>query len=211
MAETNLRKASASTDRLEDSLRGGSQGQVSIDSVSSRTVEPMVKQYPFATQEIIQGRLIYEEESEYTAGRTIPIDFEFRTGSSLFLTEVQTDISSIDSVATQLAEAASSDLKVYRNLHAPEDALWDFLLTADRILEITVLDEGQEVPYNEVDGVDQEEVVREYAIENASVGFVEDGHEIFVEYRGGSLQVETDWEQGREYIIQIFEREVLSE
>jgi len=210
MAETNLRKASASTEHLEDSLRGGSQGQISIDAVDSKVVEPLVDQYPFASQEIVRGQLTYEEESEYTAGRTIPINFEFRTGSNLFLTEVQTDISSIDSVTTQLVEATSNVLTVYRNLHAPEDALWDFLTTADRILEITVLDEGEEVQYDEVDGVARADVVGEYAIENASVGFVKEGNEIFVKYRSGSLQIETEWDSGREYIIQLFEREVLS-
>ncbi|NGM68787.1 hypothetical protein G6M89_07155 [Natronolimnobius sp. AArcel1] len=211
MAETNLRKASASTDRLEDSLRGVSKGQVSIKSVDSKTVEPIVEQYPFRTQDIILGRLSYKEESNYTSGRTIPVDFQFRTGSNLFLTEVQTDIPSLDLVTTQFTEATSRALKIYRNLHAPEDALWDFLMIADRILEITVLDQGEEVRYEDVDGVDREDVVGGYAIESASVGFVEKGNEIFVEYRGGSIQVESEWELGREYIVQTFEREVLSE
>jgi hypothetical protein len=211
MAETNLRKASASSGRLEDSLRGGSRGQVSIESVDSRTIDPMIDPYPFPNQKIVYGRLSYEEESEYTSGRTIPIDFEFRTGSNLFLTEVQTDVASIDSITTQFVEATSDALKIYRNLHAPEDALWDFLMTADRVLEISVLDDGEETRYDEIEGVDRADVVGQYSIEKAAVGFVEQGHEIFVKYRDGSLQVETEWEHGREYIIQIFEREVLSE
>lgn len=211
MTETKLRKATTSTGQLEESLRGRSQGQVSVQSVSSRTVETVIDHYPFLDQKIVYGRLSYQEESEYTSGRTVPIDFEFRTDSNLFLTEIQIDISSIDSVTAQLAEASSSELNIYRNLHAPEDALWDFLMTADRVLEITVLEEGEEVRYDDIEGVNQEDVVGTYAIENASVGFVEGEHEIYVKYRGGGLQIETDWEHGREYILQIFEREVLSE
>lgn len=211
MAQTNLRKAHASTDQIEDSIRGGSQDQVTIQSVTSTTVEAIINQYPFPNQEIIRGRLSYEEESEYTSGRTIPVDFEFRTDSGLFLIDIKTDIASIDSVTTQLAEATSHALKIYRNLHAPEDALWDFIMAADRILEIKVLNDGEEVRYSEIEGVNQEDVVGKYAIENASVGFVNQGYEVFVKYRGGSIQVETEWEKGREYIIQMFEREVFSE
>lgn len=210
MVETNLRKASASTDRLEDSLRREAQGPISIESVNSKTVEPMVDRYPFYSQNIIWGEISYEEESKYTPGRSIRVDFEFREDSNLLLLEMSTDISSIEWVTTEFVDATSNALKIYRNLHVPEDALWDFLMTADRILEITVLDQGEEVRYDEVEGITREDVVGQYAIENASVGFVEEDHEIFVKYRGGSLQIETDWEKGPEYIIQIFEREVLS-
>ena len=170
----------------------------------------MVEEYPFPEQDLIVGRLSYEEESAYTAGRTIPVDFEYRAESNLFLTEVQTDVSSIDSIITQFGRATSDALQVYRNLHAAEDALWDFLMSADRILEITVLDDGKEVPYDEVEDCSIEEVVGEYAIESASVGYSERGNDIFVKYHGGGLQVETNWEDGREYVIQLFEREVLA-
>lgn len=211
MSKTNLRKMTASTKHLEDSLCGGVQNRISVESIDSYTVEPIVDQYPFNGQKIIKGTLSYEEESTHTSGRTITIDFEFREESDLFLTKFYTDVSSPDSITTRLAEAAPSQIKVYRNLHVPEDALWDFLMGADRILEITVLDQGEEVQYDEVDGVAKEDVIGEYSIEEASVGFTEEDHNIFVRYRDGSLQIETDWERGREYIIQTFEREVIAE
>jgi hypothetical protein len=78
------------------------------------------------------------------------------------------------------------------------------------VIEITVLVDGDEVPYTEVKDVPTEDVVGEYAIGKAEVGFEHQGEQILVSYRDGSLQIESDWDQGREYIIQLFEREVLA-
>lgn len=211
MPETKLRKASASEETLEALRQGASEGQLAIKSANSNPVEPIIDRYPFENQEIITGELSYEEESEITIGRTIHIDYELRTGSNLFLIEFNTDIDSINPIIDQLVGVTSDAVTIYRNLHAPEDALWDFLMAADRVLQLKVLDGGKEIPYDEVEGVDTADVIGEYAIENAAVGFVKNNKEIYVEYRDGSLQVETDWDEGREYIIQTFEREVLGD
>jgi len=210
MTETNLRKANATIGHIEDSLPEDSSGQITVKEVSSITADPVVDQYPFSGQQIIQGTISYVEPSTYTDGRTVSINFELRTDSSLFLTDVATDSISIESAISEFMQATGESISIYRNLHAAEDALWEFLMTADRVLEITVLDHGEEVGYTEIEGIDVDDVIGEFAIENASVGFVEDGNEIFVEYRGGSLQIETDWPDGREFIIQTFEKEVLS-
>lgn len=210
MTETTLRKVSAPSDKIEDSLRGGSQDQISIESVEELTVDPMIDAYPFSNQKIIRGNLVYEEASTYTEGRGIPVDFEFRAGSKLLLIKLYADVSTINPIITQLAEATSGEISVYRNLHAPEDALWRFLMTAERVVNITVLDQGEEVRYDDIDDVSREDVIGEYAIEEALVGFVKGANEILVRYRDGSLQIETNWKRGHEYIIQVFEREVLS-
>ncbi|WP_158055876.1 hypothetical protein [Halorussus halophilus] len=153
---------------------------------------------------------MYDEPSQYTPGRDIELNFEYRDGSELFILELQTDVESVDQIAQHIADAIPQGFTIYRNLHAPEDALWTFLGQADSIIEIHVLEGGQEVPYREIEGVSREAVIGNYTIENAEVGFVVDEHQIVVRYQQGGLQIESDWPDGREYIIQLFEREVLT-
>ncbi|WP_227380867.1 hypothetical protein [Haladaptatus halobius] len=208
---SNLRRADTVGPSLAERIEISSGAQLSIQSLIFEGVEPLVEDYPFSDQQIIRGSFLYDEPSEYTSGREIDVDFEYRSGSQLFILELDTDVRSLDSVVQSLTEAIPQEFIIYRNLHAPEDALWSFLEHADRILEIDILDEGQEVPYDEVEGVPREEVIGNFAIEKAEVGFNVEEHSIMVRYQGGDLQINSDWEYGREYIIQIFEREVLAD
>jgi hypothetical protein len=209
MAVSNLRRADTVESTLAERLESLSTTRFTVQSISSRSVDPLCENYPF-TQTVHRGTLIYDEQSTYTPGREIEIDFEYRDGSGLFILELNTDVSSVDKLAQAVSDAIPEQFTVYRNLHAPEDALWDFLSQSDSIIDIQVLVEGREVSYDEIEGIDREDVIGEYAIESAEVGFVIDGHEIVVRYHGGDLQIETDWVDGPEYIIQVFERDVLA-
>ncbi|RZV05207.1 hypothetical protein BDK88_4230 [Natrinema hispanicum] len=210
MAVSNLRRANTGDNSLERYLTGLSTARLSLKSVASEEIEPLCDDYPFS-QRVYQGTIIYNEPSQYTPGREIEIDFEYRDGSQLFILDLETDVSSVDRLAQNVADAIPEGFTVYRNLHVPEDGLWSFLEQADSVIDIHVLDQGHEVPYDEVEGVSREDVVGEYAIEKAEVGFVVDGHQIVVRYYQGSIQIETDWPNGREYILQLFEREAFSD
>jgi len=211
MSVTNLRRAGALDAQLEERLEGIGHGDFRIESANRREWDVLIEDHPYPDQTVVDGTAIYNEPSTYTGGREIQVDFEIRAGSRLFLMEIETDVQSLDSITNGFSQAAGEDLRLFQNLHAPEDALWSFLNQADRVMEITVLDDGTEVPYQEVEGVDPQDVIGEYAIERARVGCRHDGESILVDYNGGSLQIETDWENGREYIIQLFEREVLKQ
>lgn len=209
MAVTNLRRATAQGNELERALSGISANEITIQSVKSAPVEPLIEKYPF-DQYSYKGTFTYQETSNYTSGRTISVDFEFRDESGLFLIELKTDVPSVDAITNSLANAIPQNITVYRNLHAAEDALWDFLEQADRIIDIKVLKEGKELSYNDVEGETVEDVIGNYAIERAQVGFNYQDQQIVVDYRQGELQIESNWEEAREYIIQLFEREVLA-
>lgn len=208
MAVSNLRRANTLDSSIAKKPSASLESSISIQSLTSDSIEPLCDNYPFTNQQSICGHFIYDEPSEYTSGRDIEVNFEYRDGSELLILELNTDVNSMDNIAESLNEILPQELVIYRNLHAPEDALWSFLEQADRILEINILDEGKELPYEDVEGVPREDVIGNYAIENAEVGFSHGDHLIMVRYQGGDLQIETDWEDGREYIIQIFEREV---
>lgn len=210
MAVSNLRRANTGETPLEGRLAELSTARLSLESVFSEEIKPLCDNYPFS-QQVHRGTIVYNEPSQYTPGRDIEVDFEYRDGSQLLILDLETDVNSVDRLAQSFADAIPAGFAVYRNLHVPEDSLWSFLKQADSIIEIRVLDQGQEIPYQEVDGVSREEVIGEYAIEKAEVGFVVDGHQIVVRYQQGSLQIDTDWPDGREYILQLFEREVFAE
>ncbi len=209
MGVSNLRRADTAKSSLAERLPELSTARLSLQSITSQSVEPLHDDYPFS-QQSYQGTIVYDEPSQYTPGRDIELNFEYRDGSELFILELQTDVESVDQIAQHIADAIPQGFTIYRNLHAPEDALWTFLGQADSIIEIHVLEGGQEVPYREIEGVSREAVIGNYTIENAEVGFVVDEHQIVVRYQQGGLQIESDWPDGREYIIQLFEREVLT-
>lgn len=215
MAITNLRRADLEDLPSEEGFSNLSASNLELIDSDRRAVEPMFNEYPFEQEKIVAD-LIYSEPSTYTSGREISLDLQYRTGSRLLVLEVQTDLS-LNSVFSELTQNAGTSDQIYHSLHAPEDQLWSFIKEADRTLEIRVLDEGREVPYREVEESLVDEVVGEYAIEYAQVGFVieeEDSnvsHDIVVTYDSGRLQIETDWEDGPEYILQVFEAEVLAD
>ncbi|GAA0217395.1 hypothetical protein [Halobaculum roseum] len=209
MSVTNLRRAGEIDPQVIGSLGGVGHTNLTIESVQQIDWEPLVENHPYPEQVVFTGEATYDEPSNYTNGREIHLDFELRTGSRLFLLEFQTDIDSVESVTTLFSQAADESVTIYRNLHAPEDALWSFLEQADRVINITVLDEGEEVSYREVEDVAAADVIGSYAIESAEVGFNYNDASVYVRYRDGSLQVESDADDGEEYVIQLFEREVL--
>lgn len=208
MSVTNLRRSGSLDSEWLESLEEDGYNGVNVDDVN-RNFVPIIDPHPYPNQVIITGTVNYREESDYTQGRDISVEFELRTGSRLLIFEYETDIPSLSPVTEQLVEITDDSLKIYHNLHAPEDSLWNFLLASDRVVDIKVLDEGKAVPYREVEEVPTQDVIGKYSIESASVGFQYEGENILVTYQNGNLQIESDHERAREYIIELFEREVL--
>ncbi len=209
MSVTNLRRAGSLDSRTLDSIAEGSHEQLTIRSVDQIDWTPIVENHPYPDQTIVRTIATYHEPSSYTSGRDIEIEFEIRAGSELVLFEYQTDLSTTEPVTNSFRQAAGNNLQIYHSLHAPEDALWEFLSNSNRVINISVLDEGQEVTYTEVEETEPEDVVGEYAIASAEVVFEYEGNQMLVSYNDGSLQVESDWSLGREYVIQLFERDVM--
>ncbi|WP_143420498.1 hypothetical protein [Halorubrum sp. Ib24] len=208
MSVTNLRRSGSLDSEWLESIEEDGYNGVEIDDVN-RDFAPIIDAHPYPNQVIITGNINYREESDYTQGRDISVEFELRTGSRLLIFEYESDIPSLSPVTEQFLEITDNSPKIYHNLHAPEDSLWDFLLASDRVVDITVLDGGREASYREVEDIPTQDVIGEYSIESASVGFQYEEESILVTYQNGNLQIESDHERAREYIVELFEREVL--
>jgi len=210
MPITDLRRADLENLPSREGITEFSSANLEVKDWERTRVEPLIEDYPFE-QDSFKASLTYEEQSGYTTGRSVDIALEYRTQSELLLLNLSTDLSSLTPVFSELSDAAGGSDRIYHNLHAPEDRLWSFIEQADRVLDIHVLDEGTEISYKEVEDASREDVIGEYAIESAEIGFNYGDHQILVSYDSGRLQIETDWNEGTEYILQLFEREVLGE
>lgn len=209
MSASNLRKAT------DIDLSQLPEPPESADSLFSsieyavHSVDPLVNEYPYEQKKWV-GSFEYSEPSKYTPGRSIHVDFEYRDESQILILNPESSLQDIQSLYDQFSMLLGAESRVYRNLHAPEDALWEFLESADAILEIKVTTKEGISPYDDVSGKTVEEVVGRESIHSATVRFAYEREPILVRYLSGSLQIESEHGDGREYIIQRFERDVLS-
>jgi hypothetical protein len=61
----------------------------------------------------------------------------------------------------------------------------------------------------EIEDMDLAEVANNYPIDTATAVYEHNGRQILVRYTGGSIVVDTDDPDANEYIIQLFERDVI--
>jgi len=209
MSASNLRKAThIDLSKLPEVPESADSLFNSIE-FSTHSVDPLITEYPYDQQKWV-GSFVYSEPSKHTPGRSIYVDFEYRDESQILILNPESSVSDIQSLYDQFSRLLGDESRVYRNLHAPEDALWEFLESADAILEIDVTMNGKVSPYDDVSGKTVEEVVGSASIHSAAVRFEYEGEPILVRYLSGSLQIESEHGDAREYIIQRFERDVLN-
>lgn len=210
MAQSSLRRTKLPNGtRSRDLLSELSLDNLSVDSVGESTVEALCEEYPFDGQPVYLGQLRYEEEGMWETGRTLSLEFEIRGQSRLFIFKSEVDFS-VETLIEDINHALADDIRIYHNLTVNRERLWDFLHGADRILDISVLSEGEEKQFDEFEEINQSEIVGQYPIEGATVAYQYQDHQIIVRYKNGSINVQSDWAEATEYIIQIFERDVLN-
>jgi hypothetical protein len=94
------------------------------------------------------------------------------------------------------------------------ERLWEFLQNADKIIDLTLIgDQGTEISFEEMgSGLNDPELeLEQYPIESATVVFSYKGEQILTRYTDGTLSVHSDVSEGREYLVQLFERDVIAE
>lgn len=204
---TRLPDSNQSPELLEQFSNGG----ILVKSFNRKSTSNLCDNYPFEGQDVYRGELSYEEESMWGTGREIPIQFEYRTESEMFILSIDVDVPSVDDIIRRLNSAAPEGVRIYRNLTVNREALWRFFQGADRVIEISVLnDRGEEVPFDEVEDADRSDVIGSYPVEDATVVFSRGSEQILVQYESGSLNVNSDWEYATEYVVQLFERDVIA-
>ena len=153
--------------------------------------------------------LFYHEESEFGGSRDIECTYQYRTGSGLFVLQSEVDLP-LERVIQEINSVAPDNFHIYRNLSPKRESLWEFISSSDRVIEISFLNElGEEADVEEFEDMDLAEVANNYPIDTATAVYEHNGRQILVRYTGGSIVVDTDDPDANEYIIQLFERDVI--
>jgi hypothetical protein len=214
MTVQSLRSTQSPDGRWMEILSSLSDDRITLSSITDHAVEPLVNEYPYTDQHRLTGTIDYEEEydndREPLVTRSVQGTFEFRTGSQMFILKMDTDIPTPETIIKDLNAALSQQVRIYRNLFVTPEYLWDFFEQADEILDITVLVDGEEQPYDEVEDTAVGEVVGEYPVESARVVYRYNGDAVHVKYANGSLSIRNASDEANEYVIQLFEQYVLS-
>lgn len=213
MSSSSIRRTRLpDSDKSPELLAKISNGGISVKSFRENEVRELCERYPFTNQTIYCGEMVYEEESgpSWSSGRTIEMHFEYRSASEMFIIQLDVDVPSIENIITRINSSTPEGVKISRNLTVNREALWDFLEGADKIIDISIINEyGKEVPFDELESESREDVIGSYPVEHATVIFSHAGEQIPVQYDNGSLHVDSDWDEAREYVVQLFERDVI--
>jgi len=212
MTLQSLRSTQSRDGGWQDRLSSLAHDRVSLLDIEEHSVDSFVEDYPYPRQTILTGELRYQEEFgdiQQGHGRTVSGEFEFRTGSQMFILKMDTDMPSPNTIIRDLNSALSEQIQIYRNLFATPRNLWDFINQADEILEITVLIEGHELPYDEIEDTPVEDVIGNHPIETARVVFIFNGESVHLKYANGSISIRNSDAEADEYVIQLFEKYVL--
>lgn len=185
----------------------------SLSDVDERTISSLCEEYPFDGQSAYGGLIEYSEDAMWGGGRDVELEFEFRDQSNLFILDTEVDLPSVESVIQKLNALSSDDVKIYRSLTVHRDRLWDFLNNADKLIELTLIGKhGTEISFEELSTElhEPELEIEQYPIESATVVFSYRDEQVLTRYTDGTLSVHSDVSNATEYLVQLFERDVIA-
>lgn len=211
MSSSNIRRTELSTKtESSEALKQLSNGGISVSEISHTYVDPLCDDYPYPEQPVYSGEITYTEDAMWGTGREYPIKFQYRTEAEILILNSDVDVP-LESIITRLNQSAPEEVKIYRNLTPSREKLWNFFESADRIIDLFVLDEsGRKVSKEEIEA-EGDRPTDLYPIEDATVVFKTEEGGIVVQYEQGSLHIKSDWGKASEYIVQLFERDVISD
>jgi hypothetical protein len=176
------------------------------------TVEVMVDDYPFPDQTIFEGNFRYERGRVGTDVATGT--YQIRSGSGLLILRKESGRIHPDDVATAISDEVDGDIEIHDSIILNREGLWIFIDSADTKMEIEVL-----TPIGEVRGLDElqeeeelsyEDVFGDYPVNHARIFFSpNDGESIEVVYANDTLSIGSSSDNAHEYVIQLFERDVI--
>lgn len=210
MPLSSLRRTRPVEDESENLFADFRENNIRLISIEARTARSMCENYPFDGQRVYQGEFEYDEPSRYGSARTISIDFEYRLGSNIFILKTDVDLQ-IGNLIGELNSISPNNFQIYRSLTPNRQNLWDFFRNSDGLVEMTILtQDGKEV---DVESLDEPmpEIAGEYPIESATGIFEFRGQSIVTRYTAGTINIDSDDPEANEYIIQLFERDVIGE
>jgi hypothetical protein len=184
--------------------------RIQITDTETISKKGVITDYPFEGQKVRTGKLIYQMK-KWKEPDTVPTfaDFQYRTQSGLFIIIPGRSNPSPDKLVREINDLMSEDSKISPIRPLPRTGLFDFISNADQISEIVFVGPEGVRRWSELQNLDTIDK-KKYSIRSAELVFDHDGRQIIVDYSGGTLNIPQATENGREYIIQRFERDVLS-
>ncbi|WP_152420573.1 hypothetical protein [Halorubrum tebenquichense] len=200
----------ADDDIKADSLLEASGEIVSIevDDLEGITVESVISEYPY-DQKKYEGVVTYEEPvpgNRFTIDPEI-YDFEYRDGSGLLI--IDSDISGMTSrtVFREINKELSVDVGRFNRPQTHRLGTWSFVFASRSQPKIIARDfEEQKVNWDEIRNLTQREIAYEYTLDRADLVFYYEDTRIEVGYENGRLNFTKSTPEGREYVIQLFEK-----
>lgn len=186
--------------------------QLSLAPPDSSTVEVMIDEYPFSDQTIFEGDFRYERGR---VGTDVAMGtYQIRSGSGLLILRKESGNIHPDDVANAVSDEVDGDIEIHDSIILNREGLWRFIDSADTRMGIEVL-----TPIGEVRGLDElqeeedlsyEDVFGDYPVNHARIFFpTNDEKSIEVVYANETLSIGSSSDDAHEYVIQLFERDVI--
>lgn len=179
-------------------------GRVQILSTSTDTVSGQIESYPYNGQRKIYGKFSYKLDGWMEEDVTRGGEYEYRVRSGLFMLNTDTDHPKSQSVIDELNKQFEDSVQIEEIL-IDRESLMDFFDESDQILGIDTMGESGQIRHYSVDEVDTQTEV----IQSADISFKFNSEQVVVHYNRGRMQIPRVSEEGREYVIQLFEKHVL--
>ena len=193
-----------STNIIDDS------DKIRVKSADTSHASASCDNYPYENQKIISGTISYltetwDETIQYKEG-----EYEYRSASGLFLlSSPSSGWPPSEEIFSSINELLDENAQIEPVRPLDRKSLWDFFTTADQIQEIIFIDsEGDSKEYTEVEEHGQAPVYSAVLV-RADVSFDYKSSTITVHYNRGDVQIPRVSEDAREYVLQLFERDVV--
>lgn len=187
--------------------------QLTLSAPERIPVNVQVDEFPYDEAFVFQGDFRYERGRVGTD--TATGTYQVRVHSGLLIIRKETGTIHPDDIMEAISEAVNGDIEVHDSIILNREGLWKFLDSADDRMNIEVLSPIGEVKsiqeLNEEEELTYEDVKYKYPIKSARVFFCpsESTAPIEVEYANDTLSVGDADDEAHEYIIQLFERDVI--
>jgi hypothetical protein len=187
--------------------------QLTLSAPEESTVEIRVENYPYDEPLVFKGNFRYERGRVGTD--TARGTYQIRSHSGLLVIRKESGSIHPDDVTDAISNAVNGDIEIHDTIILNREGLWSFVDSANKRMEIEVLTPMGEVrslsELQEEEGLEYENVSYSYPIESARVFFKPPNTDVSieVEYANDTLSVGAADDEAHEYVIQLFERDVI--
>lgn len=211
-----------------DSIQRANQGNIrpqDISGISTESVrveldpdgecvDAVIDNYPYTNQTEYSGSIYYQESSPIPelAPDEEEIEFRYRQESGLLILHGQIDETKSRAIVHHLNQTlAESTNDVFMSVSFGRLNLWSFIFHAENQPQLVVRDGfDNECSNEEISDLSRNELVKEFSLDRATAVFYNNGERINVSYDSGILNfTESVSENGKEYVLQLFERYVV--